>query len=580
MGKVGRPKLNEGDVKRQLSICLTSQERAMVGKMADDMGVTISQLIAFLIRQSHESESYLLLREEMTQEEIEDLDNQRERVKYKTMLRSESAKNRNLSRRMGLDRGLTNVLVVKAQEDANLPGIFCDNMGQMWLIPFCMLHKLEIEQLKAYPCYESVMDCFADREVPYEQLCNFIDEHIDYRLTSEGEKSVLLRLAISYGATSNLPDDIDFEQFPEKDPFELPYLKDLTVRGQYPYLDYSERQKVLQDALTMALLAISQVEHQIRFEDSAVAAQVLLPEQGESLQPVKRGRGRPRKTQAALEVTKRRRFLQIRAESMLKKVHKLALYNNEPVNLPPEITHEAVKQENKLSQAFIQTVEELQDYLKRLTQSKSSLSTRYKPNSELSQITATYLSNVAPEFTAEVTQRQGLFNNLSGSESVSLDSLTQDADLLSSQQSANLTKLERSDSMKTSLEAMDDDKAVEADKVTASAEGDQKSAYMLKPQTLKDSLASRLDAKEGVADKEGEACEGAGAVQEVDNTKEVQGLFELFSQLNQEYQTELKEIERKKQQLSRPALKRKVIIPDTSLKSTSNLENDNKSKVD
>lgn len=395
MGKVGRPKLQESSLKRQLSICLTQEERNMVSHMADEVGQTVSQVIAFLIRQGHASSSYLALKEEMSPEELENLDSQRERVKFKTQLRAENAQNRNLSRRMGLDRGLTNVMVVAAPPEAELPGIYCEYFNNVWIIPYCMLHKLQVSPLLEYSCYESVMDYFAGNEVTALQLANFIEEHKEYTLTSEGEKSVLRRLAQVYNSLDGLPDDICFPEFPEKDPADLPYLKDLTVKGEYPFLAYSDRQKVLQDALTLALQAISQVENQIRFEEAALSAQDVIPNANATEQSVKRGRGRPRKTEEAKEVTRRRKYLQVRAERMLNKVYKLALYNNEPVKLPPEITHQAVVHENELNYAFINTVQELKAYLKNLTDCRTSPKRKVKPQVSLSEITAAHLSAVA-----------------------------------------------------------------------------------------------------------------------------------------------------------------------------------------
>lgn len=395
MGKVGRPKLQESSLKRQLSICLTQEERNMVSNMADEVGQTVSQVIAFLIRQGYTSSSYLALKEEMSPEELENLDNQRERVKFKTQVRAENAQNRNLSRRMGLDRGLTNVMVVAAPPEANLPGIYCEYFNNVWVIPYCMLHKLQVSSLLEFSCYESVMDYFAGNEVSALQLANFIEEHKEYNLTSEGEKSVLRRLAQVYNSLDGLPDDICFPEFPEKDPADLPYLKDLTVKGEYPFLAYSDRQKVLQDALTLALQAISQVENQIRFEEAAISAQEVIPNTNTVDIGVKRGRGRPRKTDEAKEVTRRRKYLQVRAERMLNKVYKLALYNNEPVKLPPEITHQAVVHENELNEAFINTVKELKTYLKNLTDCRVSPKRRIKPQVSLSEITAAHLSAVA-----------------------------------------------------------------------------------------------------------------------------------------------------------------------------------------
>lgn len=362
MGKRGRPKLEEGKVRSQLSIFLDKTEREQVNKMAHEVGNTVSQVIAFLIRQAFADHSYLNMLKDMSPEDLEDLDEQRARVLFKTRQRSENAQNRNLSRRMGLDRGLTNVMVIDAPENLNLPGIFCQHFGKVWIIPYCMFHLLDVNKISLYKCYESVVDFFAGRAVSDLYLANFIEEHKDYNLTSEGEKSVLRRLAQVYDSLDGLPEDMCEPDFPQKDPAELPYLKDLTVKGEYPYLSYSDRQKVLQDALTGAIRAISEVENEIRFEEAAFAAQTVVPRRDTVGNFVKRGRGRPPKTPEAKAATQRRRYLRIRAEKMLDKVYNLALYNHEPVNLPPEITHQNPPAD-ELSAAFIETVNDLREFL-------------------------------------------------------------------------------------------------------------------------------------------------------------------------------------------------------------------------
>lgn len=361
-GKVGRPKAKENALKRQLSIFLTNDERAMVKHMADQVGVTVSQVIAFLVRQSFSSNSYLEITKDMSQEEQEDLENRRERVQYKTKMRSERAQNRNLSRRMGLDRGLTNVMVVAAPQDFELPGIFCEHYNNVWIIPYCMLHKLEPQRLQNHKCYESVVDYFAGKQIKPLELINFIEQHKTYNLTSEGEKSVLRRLAQVYDSLEGLPVKSCRPEIPERDPALLPYLKDLTVKGEYPYLAFSERQKLLQEALTGALQAIGDVENEIRLDAANVAAETLVPERDEQGNFIKRGRGRPRKTKEAKEATARRRYLRTRAERMLNRVYELALYNNAPVELPPEVSH-VEPPVDELSAAFIDTVNELKEYL-------------------------------------------------------------------------------------------------------------------------------------------------------------------------------------------------------------------------
>lgn len=362
MGKAGRPKIEDNLLKRQLSIFLTNDERSMVKEMADELGVTVSQVIAYLVRQSYQNKTYLKLNENLSQEEREDLESRRERVIFKTQMRSEAAQNRNLSRRMGLDRGLTNVMVVDAPQDFNLPGIFCEHYNNVWIVPYCMLYKLNVDRLINFKCYESVVDFFAGKQVSGLNLSNFIEQHKDYTLTSEGEKSVIRRLAQVYDSLEGLPVESCRPDIPEKDPAVLPYLKDLTVKGEYPYLAFSERQKQLQDALTSALQAIGDVENEIRHDDATVAAQTIVPTRDEHGSFVKRSRGRPRKSEEAKAATSRRRYLRTRAERMLDRVYNLALYNNAPVNLPPEITH-VQPPTDELSEAFIETVNELKDYL-------------------------------------------------------------------------------------------------------------------------------------------------------------------------------------------------------------------------
>lgn len=199
---MARPFKEKQDRKKQMSVFFTDEERFRLRQMAQTWGWTQSQMLSKLINQAYVSGSYLDGFEELSADEREDLNLRRQQVSFITSRRKAAAMERNQDRRNGLDRGLTNVMVVKAPEDLKLPGLFCKNLGMVWVIPYNIIYRVSIHSIIEYPCFASVLDYFTGQEIPKNQLSDFMLEQRDYILSSEGEKAVLRNLVEAYGRLS------------------------------------------------------------------------------------------------------------------------------------------------------------------------------------------------------------------------------------------------------------------------------------------------------------------------------------------------------------------------------------------
>lgn len=196
---MGRLRKDPRLLKHQIGLFISDEERYRLKHMAKTWGVTASQMFGILINQAYEQGSYLQGYDELTQDERQELVYQREHVLAITGNREECARQRNLERRNGLDRGLTNVMVVLAPQKRNFPGVFCRNLGQVWVIPYGILYKVKSTSLIPYQCFASVFDYFIGRRILPSHIASFISKHRDYVLSSFGEKAVLTRLFAVYG---------------------------------------------------------------------------------------------------------------------------------------------------------------------------------------------------------------------------------------------------------------------------------------------------------------------------------------------------------------------------------------------
>lgn len=196
---MGRNKKDPREIKRVMGLFVTDEERYRLRHMAETWGVTYSQMASIIINRAYESGNYLRGYDQLSAEEREELVYQREQVQNLTRKREYQARKRNSDRRSGLDRGLTNVMVVVAPEHQDLPGVFCNNLGQVWIIPYGVLYRVRPTSLIPYPCFASVLDYFSGRRIPPFQIAKFIAKHRAYVLSSFGEKAVLTRLFAVYG---------------------------------------------------------------------------------------------------------------------------------------------------------------------------------------------------------------------------------------------------------------------------------------------------------------------------------------------------------------------------------------------
>ena len=221
----GRPRKDPGEVKRQVAFFLTDEERRMLKEMALLWGCTASQFLANLIRDNYKSKRYMKGFNQLSQDERAELVSQRQTTQFITSRREQTAMQRNLDRRMGMDRSLTNVMVIAApqavtqsavrnvalQDGINVPGIYCKNLGDVWIVPYGQLYRISVVEIIQYPCYASVLDYFAGKRIAPGLLSDFIDRQHDFKLSSMGEKAVQERLAKVYGTI----------RYPVKESFEL-----------------------------------------------------------------------------------------------------------------------------------------------------------------------------------------------------------------------------------------------------------------------------------------------------------------------------------------------------------------------
>ena len=221
----GRPRKDPGEVKRQVAFFLTDEERRMLKEMALLWGCTASQFLANLIRDNYKSKRYMKGFNQLSQDERAELVSQRQTTQFITSRREQTAMQRNLDRRMGMDRSLTNVMVIAApqvvtqsavrtnalQDGINVPGIYCKNLGDVWIVPYGQLYRISVVEIIQYPCYASVLDYFAGKRIAPGLLSHFIDRQHDFQLSSMGEKAVPARLAKVYGTI----------RYPVKESFEL-----------------------------------------------------------------------------------------------------------------------------------------------------------------------------------------------------------------------------------------------------------------------------------------------------------------------------------------------------------------------
>lgn len=202
---MGRKKKDDRQVKKQVTIFITDEELFRIKQMAQTWGTNVSQMAAHLINQAYSTGAYLNGYDKLTQDERADLVARRAYSNFLTARRSEAARIRNFDRRNGLDRGLTNVMVIAAPEDMTgfkgngFPGIFCKNLGDVWIVPYGLLNRVSVVELIEYPCFASVFDYFAGNAIPPSSLSDFIEDKRDYVLFSFGEKAVLKRLFELYG---------------------------------------------------------------------------------------------------------------------------------------------------------------------------------------------------------------------------------------------------------------------------------------------------------------------------------------------------------------------------------------------
>lgn len=271
----GRPRKDPGEVKRQVAFFLNDEERSMLKEMARLWGCTTSQFLANLVRETYRSRRYMKGFSRLSQEERADLISQRQTTSFITACREKTAMQRNIDRRMGMDRSLTNVMVIAApqavtqravRESAtevtdgiNIPGIYCKNLGDVWIVPYGQLYRISVVEIIQYPCYASVLDYFAGKRIAPGLLSDFIERQHDFQLSSMGEKAVQERLAKVYGTM----------RYPVKESFELKRRERMLAEAQ------QSMEQALRD-LTSSGSALDQIyqnaaQEAEAFESSAAA---------------------------------------------------------------------------------------------------------------------------------------------------------------------------------------------------------------------------------------------------------------------------------------------------------------------
>lgn len=189
------------------NISLTELELSRLHEMASTWGVTPSRMVAMLINQVYESKAFLNGYESLSDKDRKALLERRAHLQNIKQVRSEAARKRSYDRRQGVNRGLTNMMVVCAPKrdelsktsGISIPGVFCEKLGEVWLVPYGMLKYISSVEIMSYPCYESVQAYFADQRIPKSQVQNFISKNHNYKIESEGELNAIKQLYQEYG---------------------------------------------------------------------------------------------------------------------------------------------------------------------------------------------------------------------------------------------------------------------------------------------------------------------------------------------------------------------------------------------
>lgn len=189
------------------NISLTELELSRLHEMASTWGVTPSRMVAMLVNQVYESKAFLNGYESLSDKEREALLERRAHLQNIKHVRSEAARKRSYDRRQGVNRGLTHMMVVCAPKrdelsktsGISIPGVFCEKLGEVWLVPYGMLKYISSVEIMSYPCYESVQAYFADQRIPKSQVQNFISKNHNYKIESEGELNAIKQLYQEYG---------------------------------------------------------------------------------------------------------------------------------------------------------------------------------------------------------------------------------------------------------------------------------------------------------------------------------------------------------------------------------------------
>lgn len=275
----GRPRKDPSEVKRQVGFFLTDEERSMLKEMALLWGCTASQFLADLIRDTYKSKRYMKGFNRLTQDERAELVTQRQTTQFITSRRENSAMQRNLDRRMGMDRSLTNVMVIAApqavthsalrqlepgelSEGIDIPGIYCKNLGNVWIVPYGQLYRISVVEIIQYPCYASVLDYFAGKRIAPGLLSDFIEQQHDFKLSSIGEKAVQERLAKVYGSI----------RYPVKESFELKRRERMIAESQQSMAQMLEQLSASERSTLDHIFANAAHEAQVFAQDDAMSA--------------------------------------------------------------------------------------------------------------------------------------------------------------------------------------------------------------------------------------------------------------------------------------------------------------------
>ncbi len=275
----GRPRKDPSEVKRQVGFFLTDEERSMLKEMALLWGCTASQFLADLIRDTYKSKRYMKGFNRLTQDERAELVTQRQTTQFITSRRENSAMQRNLDRRMGMDRSLTNVMVIAApqavthsalrqlepgelSEGIDIPGIYCKNLGNVWIVPYGQLYRISVVEIIQYPCYASVLDYFAGKRIAPGLLSEFIEQQHDFKLSSIGEKAVQERLAKVYGSI----------RYPVKESFELKRRERMIAESQQSMAQMLDQLSASERSTLDHIFANAAHEAQAFAQDDAMSA--------------------------------------------------------------------------------------------------------------------------------------------------------------------------------------------------------------------------------------------------------------------------------------------------------------------